>query len=533
MSRLSDASSARTDRRRAVPGGDPAGRRTDPSGNSVAQPIRHGDQPAVVPIDRLRLLIGAALGSVLLSYLLVVAAGALVGLTAGAQPSMSALLAAAVPLWLAAHQVPLVVDGAPLGVLPLLPTIAVVALVATWAARVTRRLGGRVREDASAAVATLGGTHASVAVLATALPADPAPATPWNALLGGGLVAAAGAGLGALRVTGPPAWWAGAPSWLRRGLDAACVGAAALASAGALMLLASLLSAADEVHGRLQEAAPGFGAGLGFTMLSLCYLPNALIASVSWLAGPGLSIGTAVSSPLFTSAGPLPPVPLMAAMPVTQPPGWTVVTFALPVLAGVLVGRRCQLTEPDPARRLTAVLVAAAMIAAVFGLLTAIVSGRLAAGPFDPVELPTLAVSAALFALVGVPAGAVVLLPSRRRTRLRSRTIRPAATRADRRQPRRATARPTAARFDGVSAGTSTADPGVSEANPGGQLAAERAGVPEADGAGRLAGDAEVDGADGSVADHDSGGSGAHRSVASREELANGPRDDRADCSET
>ncbi|HWN35100.1 MAG TPA: DUF6350 family protein, partial [Pseudonocardia sp.] len=304
--------------------------------------------------DRLRLLSVVAALSVLLSYLLMVLVAGLAGLTAGAGLAPRSLLVAAIPLWLAAHQVPLVVAGAPLGVLPLLPTAAVLALAAFPAMRVTRRLGGRLREDASAVVATLAGAHASVAVLATALPQSPVQAAPWAALLGGGLVAAAGAGLGALRCTGLPPRWHTAPGWVRGGVAAARIGAAALATEGALMLLSALLVSIGEVYARVQSASPNLGAGAGITLLSLCYLPNALVASVSWVAGPGLSIGAAAASPLFTAPGLVPPIPLMAAMPALQPPAWTVVVFLLPVLAGVLVGRRCREVDAEPMHRLAA-----------------------------------------------------------------------------------------------------------------------------------------------------------------------------------
>jgi len=396
------------------------------SGGSAPEPQ---EPPAHTPTDRLRLLACGAFASLGLSYLLAVLIAAVAGLTAGAGLAPKTLLVAAIPLWLAAHQVPLVVAGAPLGVLPLLPTAAVLTLTAVVAARVTARLGGRLREDASAVVASLAGAHASVAVLATALPQSPVQATPWAALLGGGLVTAAGAGLGALRRTGLPAWWTVAPDWVRAGVSAARIGASVLCTAGSLMLFAALLVAVGEVHARLQSASPTLGAGAGITLLSLCYLPNALIASVSWLAGPGLSIGAAAASPLFTAPGLVPPIPLMAAMPAARPPGWTVLVFVLPVLAGILVGRRCRQVDDDPVHRVCAVAVAAGIVAFGFGLLAALVSGRLAAGPFDPVELPALAVAAALLGWIGVPAVAVALLPER--------TLPPWRLAAARRRPQR------------------------------------------------------------------------------------------------
>jgi hypothetical protein len=388
------------------------------SGSSVGA-TTSGAAPLHSSTDRLRLLSIAAVLSVFLSYVLMVLVAGLAGLTAGEGLAPRALLVAAIPLWLAAHQVPLVVAGAPLGVLPLVPTAAVLALTALTAMRVTRRLGSRLREDASAVVATLAGAHASVAVLATALPQSPVQAAPWAALLGGGLVAAAGAGLGALRCTGLPPWWYAAPIWVRGGIAAARIGAAALATEGALMLLSALLVSIGEVYARVQSASPSLGAGVGITLLSLCYLPNALVASVSWVAGPGLSIGAAAASPLFTAPGLVPPIPLMAAMPALQPPAWTVVVFLLPVLAGALVGRRCREVDAEPMHRLAAVGVATVTVAVGFALLAAVVSGRLAAGPFDPVDLPALALAGALLGWIGVPAVAVVLLPTRvRRPRL-------------------------------------------------------------------------------------------------------------------
>lgn len=360
------------------------------------------------PGERLRLLVGAGVASVFVSYLCAVLIAAVAGLTAGAGPAVRALLVTAIPLWLAAHQVPLVVAGAPLGVLPLLPTVGVLALVAAMASRLTGKLGSRPREDASAVVASLTGAHASAAVLATALPQSPVQATPWAALLGGAWVAGAGAVLGSARRTGLSARWSLPPGWLRGGLAAAGVAASALLTSGALMLLAALVVSVDDLHTRLR-AAPVSGAGVGLALLSLCYLPNALVAAVSWVAGPGFSIGAAAASPLFSTPGALPPIPLMSAMPTARPPDWTAVVFVLPVLAGVLAGLRCRLVDPHPVRRLFAVAVAATAVAVGFGLAAWVISGRLAAGPFDPVDMhaPTLVV--ALLGWVGIPAAAVAL----------------------------------------------------------------------------------------------------------------------------
>jgi uncharacterized protein DUF6350 len=381
--------------------------------SSSAGRAARGPRPLTHPGDRFRALAFSAMLVLVLGYLAAVLVAALAGLTAGAGFGLGALLATAVPLWLAAHQVPLNVAGAPLGVLPLLPTVGMVALVARIAGRATRRLGGRCREDCSVVVATLTCTSASAAVLATALPAGPVQATPWAALLGAGLVTAAGAGLGGLRVSGAPAWWSRAPHWLHTGLVAALTGLAGLAVAGSLLLVAALLVDADATRVRLLAQAPGFGAMLGLTVLSFCYLPNALVASVAWTLGPGLSIGAAAASPLAVRTGPLPGIPVLAAMPVLHPPAWSVVVFVLPVLAGVLVGLRCRRLPDVRSVRLRAAAVGAVGASVLVGGVAALVSGRLAGGPYDPVLVPAVSSAGAALGWLLVPAVVVALLPVR------------------------------------------------------------------------------------------------------------------------
>jgi hypothetical protein len=367
------------------------------------------------PAERYR-LIAMSWALVMLSGLLaMMLLAAVAGLTAGQGPRLGSLLAAAVPLWLAAHQVPLTLGGAPLGVLPLLPTAGMIWLSARVAEHTVDRLGGRWREDGSVVVAALAGANASAAVLTTALPSGAVQATPWAALLGVGLVTAAGAAWGGLRAAGPPSWWYGSPVWLRTGLASARTGGAALLTAGGLLLVAALLVDLDQVRTRVESAGPGFGAMLGITLLSVCYLPNALVAATSWTAGPGVAIGLATASPLLTRPGPLPGLPLMAAMPHTHPPGWTAVVFLLPVLAGVLVGLRCRRLAGVAALRLRAVAVGALTVAVAGGLAAAVVSGRLAGGPFDPVTLPWATLAGALLGWLAVPAAVVTLLPARTR----------------------------------------------------------------------------------------------------------------------
>ena len=134
------------------------------------------------------------MGTVLASYALLVPAAAAVVLTAGDGLSVDGAFAAAIPLWLAAHQIPLVLAGQPLSVLPLLPTAVLFAVVALGAGWALRRLGGRFRHDGGPVLVAVAGAHAAVAVLGSALlpRAAEVAAQPWAAMVGAGLLAGSG-----------------------------------------------------------------------------------------------------------------------------------------------------------------------------------------------------------------------------------------------------------------------------------------------------------------------------------------------------
>ena len=145
-------------------------------------------------------------------------------LTAGDGLSVDSAFAAAIPLWLAAHQIPLALGGQPLSVLPLLPTVAVVVIAQFGARWSARKLGGRFRMD--------GGPRPGVdrgrarrrrgARAVRCYPGRPrSRRQPWAAMVGGGLIAGIGAVIGVLRACGlPPEWSQRIPDWGRVGARA-------------------------------------------------------------------------------------------------------------------------------------------------------------------------------------------------------------------------------------------------------------------------------------------------------------------------
>jgi hypothetical protein len=377
----------------------------DPTGpeTELGQPPAETD--GVEGFDRLRLLMAGAMGTVLISYALLVPAAVAVILTGGGPFSLDGAFAAAIPLWLAAHQIPLVLGGQPLSVLPLLPTAGVFAVAFLGAAWTVRRLGGRPRHDAGPVIAAVAGGHAAVAVLGSALlpRAAEVAVAPWSAMLGGGLVAGFAAGLGVLRACGlPPEGAAHAPGWLRPALQATGVALAGLVCTGAGVLVVGLVQRAGAVAAAYQELAPSVGAGVGVTLLAVAYLPNAVLAGMSWALGPGITVGAATASPLVAHAAAPSSFPLLAAMPQDIPPAWALAVFLLPVASGVLAGLTCRRAAPA-GHRFWAAIATTVLTAAAVGLLAVLAGGRLAAGPFDPVRLPVEFLVPAVLLWVGAP----------------------------------------------------------------------------------------------------------------------------------
>lgn len=361
-------------------------------------------------LDRLRILLASAMGTVLVSYGVLLPAAALVVLTAGSGMSVDGVFATAIPLWLAAHQIPLTVVGAPLSVLPLLPTLVLVLVVAAGARWSVRRLGGRIRTDAGAVLAAQAGAHAAVAVLASALlpAAAPVSVAPWAAMVGAGVVAALAAGLGLLRQCGVPAEWRSRlPRWAPPALRGAAAGLLALVAAGAAVLAVGMVLRAGEVEASFAALAPGFGSSLGVFVLAVAYLPNAVVAGASWLLGPGVSVGVAAASPFTVAGGPRMPFPLLAAMPENPPPAWVLVVLLVPLAVGAVVGAACRRAladVPDLKLRLRATAAAAALVALGVVVAALLAGGRLAAGQFDPVRLRPELLLPAVLLWVGGPA---------------------------------------------------------------------------------------------------------------------------------
>jgi hypothetical protein len=243
-------------------------------------------------------------------------------------------------LWLVAHGTHLELPDGRLGLLPL--GLAALPLVLTWragrrvattAAAAGRGSGGRAAVRVAGAVAV---PYAAVVTAVAVACADDVRPVPWTALVAGLGVAAVGAGAAALRVC--------AQGLLQRvPARVAAVGAAAVAAvvvlvgAGSLLVAVALGAQLGEGAELARASGAGIAGGVALLLLGLALAPNAALWGVSWLAGPGFTVGLETSvGPFGVDAGPVPAVPLLAALPAGAPPTVVaLVVLLVPVLAGV------------------------------------------------------------------------------------------------------------------------------------------------------------------------------------------------------
>ncbi|TDN45203.1 hypothetical protein EDF64_103127 [Curtobacterium flaccumfaciens] len=205
----------------------------------------------------------------------------------------------------------------------------------------------------------------------------------------------------------PASWRAVAAFGLRAGTAAT---AAVVAVAGIVVALLLFTSFA-EVISLYERSHAGVVGGIALTVGQLAFLPDFVGWATSWLIGPGFAIGTGSSvSPIATSLGPIPGLPVFGALPAS---GHTfgLVWVLVPVVAGFAAGG---LLRP----RLVAALgtansalhralggVAAGLVAGVLtGLVAWLTSGSFGPGRLADVGPHALVVGAFAALEVGVPA---------------------------------------------------------------------------------------------------------------------------------
>jgi hypothetical protein len=330
-----------------------------------------------------------------------------------ANSDMTGALGAIASMWLGVHQVPVSIGGGELGVMPLLPVLAMVWGTARTTAVATSAQGSWfvIRWVVASA---LGGplliAAISLAVIHDAASVLTELQTP-NALRAFGSVLAVHA-IGSLIGVGSRvgrrtliAW--GLPNWLPDAFRAAVAGVLALVGLSGVVMVGSMVVHWSTMHELYAITDSVFGQ-FSLTVLSALYIPNVLVGTAAVAVGSSAHVGLATFSPFTVFGGDIPALPVLAALPAPPlGPIW-VALLIVAAASGVAVGQQCA-RRPLPLLPATAkVVVAGALAAATMALLAYAGSGRL--GNFGDVGVDQATFAPAIFLwFVGIGALTVAM----------------------------------------------------------------------------------------------------------------------------
>jgi len=394
-------------------------------------PARPGSEPPPSPFAApLHAALRAAVGGLVPVAVPVVVAWVLGA--GGGQAGWDGTVRLTLALWLLGHHTGLVIEGGHVGLVPL--GLALVPLASTWLAgrRLARIMDPRAERIAAgatrAAPARLSGRSlglfagaytliVALASLAAAMPGlRPVSA---QAVLGAVTVALLGGGSGAAtyrhgglrravlaaerRIPAPVRHWV-------RPAATALTAQLVVASAVVVALIAVHASQVMAVHRALR---PGVSGTAVLTLGEVLLIPNLVLWAASALVGVGFAVGAGTWVGLTGShLGPLPAIPVLAALPVGPLPGAVTGLLAVPVLAGALGGRLLVRRGGDATpRELVTRAAGTGLLAGVGGGLLAWLSG----GPAGPGRFAVVGPSALLVGVttaleVGFGALATVLV---------------------------------------------------------------------------------------------------------------------------
>ena len=278
-------------------------------------------------------------------------------------------------MWLGVHQVPISIGGRELGVMPLLPVLAMVWGTARTTAAATPPQGSWfvVRWIVASA---LGGplliAAISLAVIHDASSVLTELQTPnaLRAFTGVLAVHAIGAAIGVgSRVGRRAVADVGLPRWVADAGRPAIAGVLALLGLSGAVTALSLVVHWSTMHDLYAITDSVFGQ-LSLTLLSALYAPNVIVGTSAVAVGSSAHVGVATFSSFTVFGGDIPALPMLAAVPAPPlGPIW-VVLLIVGAASGVVVGQQCgrRPLPPLPALgKLTIASAAAAVTMAVLG----------------------------------------------------------------------------------------------------------------------------------------------------------------------
>lgn len=206
---------------------------------------------------------------------------------------------------------------------------------------------------------------------------------------------------------GPQPWFAAGGAALRAGLGTV----ATVIVAASLLTTTALVLGYGQVIALYESVQAGVLGGVALTAAQLAFLPTLVIWAAAWLVGPGFAVGAGSTvSPIATTLGPLPAVPVLGALPV-EPSPLGFMTLIVPVLAAFVAGlavrpRLVAALDGEPPRwwGLGTAALAAVVAGLAMGFLAFVAAGS--AGPGRLAEVGPDPVAVGLWMLVETLIGA-------------------------------------------------------------------------------------------------------------------------------
>ncbi|MHC9296601.1 cell division protein PerM [Mycobacterium sp. LTG2003] len=331
--------------------------------------------------------------------LLVIAAVVLLQLLI-ANSDMTGAAGAIASMWLGVHQVPVSIGGRELGVMPLLPVLAMVwGTARTTAAATAPNSSWFVTRWVVASA--LGGPLLIAAILlavihdAASVITELQTPNALRAFCGVLAVHAIGAVIGVASKIGRRTLAASPlPTWLPDAFRAAAAGVLALFGLSGVVTAASLVVHWGTMHDLYAITDTVFGQ-FSLTVLSILYIPNVIVGTSAIAVGSSAHVGLATFSSFTVFGGDIPAVPVLAAVPAPPlGPVW-VALLIVGAASAVAVGQQCARRPLPVLPALAKLVVAAAVAAATMALLGYAGGGRL--GNFGEVGVDQATFAPAVF----------------------------------------------------------------------------------------------------------------------------------------
>ena len=302
--------------------------------------------------------VAAVLGpiAVLVGGWLVISAMTVIGGFSSPGSTIGDALRLAAALLVLAAGGPVSIGAVAVTIAPLGVTLALIVFAVPLASFAARQAAGQHADpddtgklwvDGEAIALRVGSTFAVTYMSAIFLLSAFAGAMSLRGLLGGLVVGVVSGFWGAARGVSydPTVRW---PHWVR--VIPRAMGAALLVTVagGAALLAVALWVGRGQFTAMVQALDPGAAGAFLLIVVHLAYLPNFILAAVSWVLGAGISVGDGSLVTMATSdAGLLPSIPIFAIIPGA---GFGSATnfwwLGVGVLAGILAGAIVTVARP-------------------------------------------------------------------------------------------------------------------------------------------------------------------------------------------